>query len=905
MNIHFFIHYHTHPGQQIYVSGSSKELGAWDTSKAFELHYSGDGIWKGRTAIKEAGEQVRYQYILKNDNGVDHKEWGKVRSIKTNGPSKDNILLYDTWHWPGKEEKALNSDAFQKVIMAPDVKLKGRTSRAAKQLEFRIRVPRIGNQFQLCVLGNQKAIGNWNYENAIRLAYDQDTGDWRASVDISKLKGKVEYKYGIYNASSNKLITLEEGYNRSFELPYPDVSSYTCIKSDAGFNYGLGEWKGAGVSVPVFSLRSLNSYGIGEFQDLIPFISWAKKVGLKMVQILPVNENIAYHNWLDSYPYKSISVVALHPVFLNPEKMGRLQDEKQMRDFEELRLKLNKEKSVDYPRVMALKSRYYKMLFDQEKKKIFTSKAYKDFFKENEDWLIPYAAYAFLRDKNKTPDYKKWGKFSKYDKKKIEQLSKAGSADRDDVMIHYFIQFHLDLQLQEVTNYARKNGVVLKGDIPIGISPNSVEAWTEPHLFNLDGQAGAPPDDFAVKGQNWGFPTYKWEEMSKENFDWWKFRLQKMGQYFDAYRIDHILGFFRIWEIPMDAVEGILGHFNPALPLSADEMGQSGVQFDYDRYVKPYIRYHILYEHFGLFMHEVIEKYLDDFGYDVFSLKAEFDTQQKINDHFLKGIEEEQLTVKQRKIRNGLFNLVSNVIFLELGEDQWHPRVNMHSTSSYMELDDHSKMKLDMIYNDFYYRRHNDFWHQKGMEKLPAIISASEMLVCGEDLGMVPDCVPPIMDALDILTLEIQRMPKNPDKEFAHPADAPYLSVCTTSTHDMSTIRGWWESNREAIQRFYNLELGNNGEAPFYGEPWICQQILTQHLFSSAMWTIFPVQDLLAIDGSLRWDETHEEQINVPSDVRHHWKFRMYQSIEELEGAKEFNELLKTLIRESGRNSDF
>jgi 4-alpha-glucanotransferase len=905
MKIQFYIHYNTQPGQKISVTGSCEELGQWKEEDAFDLQYAGNGHWRGNLLLKNKPNKLKYHYLLKEDNGHSLWEWGEHRVIQLKDKKEDIFLLHDTWHWPGNDEKALYSSAFQKVIMPKNNKYQGKRSNAKKKLEFRIRVPRIGNQYQICVLGGPHKLGAWDWKRFIPMSFDKDSGDWRASVDVSKIHGSIAYKYGVVDSRTQEVITLEEGQDRYFMVPVPDMDQYTVVKSDAGFRFPLGLWKGAGVSVPVFSLRSDDSFGIGEFRDLIPFIRWSKSVGMKMVQILPINETIANHSWLDSYPYKSISVVALHPIYLNPIKMGRLKDEKKEKDFIKKARKLNREEDVNYIEVLDLKSRYFKLLYDQEKDKFFESKAYKEFYKENKDWLIPYAGYAYLRDKMGTADFRNWGDYRHYDRNEILKLIDDKSKVKDDILIHLFIQYHLDQQLREVTDFARENGVVLKGDIPIGISPNSVEAWTEPHLFNLDGQAGAPPDSFAIKGQNWGFPTYRWDAMAKENFDWWKFRLRKMNQYFDAYRIDHILGFFRIWEIPMHAVEGILGYFKPCLPLSAQEIEQKGIHFDYERLVKPYIRYHILYDHFGMMMHDVVDKYLDDAGYDQFKLKPEFDTQQKINAHFLNGIEEEDLTVKQRKIRDGLFDLVSNVIFLEIGENQWHPRVNMHFTSSYKDLDDHTRHHLDVLYNEFYYRRHNDFWYHKGMEKLPAILSASDMLVCGEDLGMVPDCVAPVMDQLNILSLEIQRMPKNPRVEFAHPSDAPFLSVCTTSTHDMSTIRGWWESDPEKIQKFYNDQLGNEGGAPFYAEPWICQQIITQHLYSTAMWVIFPIQDLLAMDGELRWSETHREQINVPSDVRHHWKFRMKQSIEELKKAKTFNELVKTMIHKSGRDSDF
>lgn len=869
------------------------------------MDYTQNGWWQKSIELKGKNEGISYKYFLVEANGEILEEWGEARLIGPWSTPDKTQLIFDSWMWPSAEEQSLYSSAFRKTVMRSTSRIIGKESKAKQILEFRIRVPRLTKGFQICLLGDKNVLGSWDYSKAIKLNRKAASVEWSASVDLSKCKGTISYKYGIFDLAAKKVVTLEEGIDRKFTVPDIKEKGEHCLRIDTGFRFPLGKWKGSGVSVPVFSLKSQNSWGIGEFPDLIPFIDWAKNTGMKMVQILPVNETIALHNWLDSYPYKSISVVALHPIFLNPYKMGSLKDKKKESAYEKERKKLNKIESVDYPAVMALKSSYFKLLFDQEKERFFDSSAFKNFFKENKDWLIPYAAYAFLRDKMGTPDFREWGDFKNYDPVKIEKLSKKGSRSRDDIIIHYFIQYHLDKQLSSVTEHARNKGVVLKGDIPIGISPNSVEAWTEPELFNLNGQAGAPPDDFAIKGQNWGFPTYNWDVMAKRGFEWWKNRLQKMSTYFDAYRIDHILGFFRIWEIPMHAVEGILGAFNPCLPLSADEIRHQAVPFNYDRMVNPYIRQHFLNELFGENTQDVIKLFLEETSTNKYRLKEAFNTQQKVNAYFLNGKEEEDLDDKNRMLRTGLFDLISNVIFLELGDDQWHPRVNMHFTRSYQELDEFTKSQLDKIYNDFYYHRHNDFWHQKGMEKLPAIISASEMLVCGEDLGMVPDCVPPVMNQLNILTLEIQRMPKNPKLEFAHPSDAPYLSVCTSSTHDMPTVRGWWEGDRQVIQRFYNQQLGNLGEAPNYAEPWVCQQIVTQHLHSSAMWAVFPVQDILAIDGLLRWEDTHGEQINVPSNVRHKWKYRMHQSIEDLLNAHDFNHLVKTLINEGGRNSDF
>jgi len=906
MKLTFNLHYYTTLGQQIFLSGSYGELGSWDPSKTIPLESKPNGFWEISLDLSPSDERLEYKYFMLDNDGNKHWEWGKNHFIDLKTHPKHEFYIADKWNSPSPAEKIMYKASFQNVIMKPGKNKAPITDLNDNRIfQLRIRVPRIGGNFKICVLGNQNQMGNWDRTKPLVLECGDDFPVWSGLIKLDELHFPLHYKFGIWDVKEKKLATLEEGFDRELagipDLPSPVIF----VKTDRNFRYPLGNWKGAGVAVPVFSLRSGNSFGAGDFTDLIDFIDWAKSVGMKMVQVLPVNETVASHNWLDSYPYKSISVMALHPIYLNLDKIGSLNDPKLMEEFAGHQERLNKQTHVDYPEVHRVKSRYYKLIFDQDGEKLFNSNSFKQFFRTNKDWLVPYAAFVYLRDQYKTPDFRQWGDFRRYDRYKIEALSEPGTPSRDDVVVHYFIQYHLDKQLKEAANYARKNGIILKGDIPIGISPNSVEAWTEPHLFNLDAQAGAPPDDFAVKGQNWGFPTYNWEEMAKDNYSWWVRRMQKMTDYFDTYRIDHILGFFRIWEVPSDSVEALLGHFNPALPLSAEEIESHGIRFDYERFTQPYIRHHLLVARFGEETDQIITQYLDDLGDQKYRLKEQFNNQQKINAHFLAGIEEEDLDDQKRNIRDGLFDLVSNVILVSTGYNQWHPRISMTKTSSFDELDYWTKERLTEIYNDYFYKRHEEFWYTKGMEKLPAITAVGDLLVCGEDLGMIPACVPKAMDELNILSLEIQRMPKDPTKKFAHPADAPYLSVCTTSTHDMSTIRGWWEEDRTKTQLFYNQELGNWGAAPYFAEPDICRQIIAQHLYSPAMWVTLPIQDLLAMDSELRWNETQQEQINLPANVRHKWRYRMKQSIEELKKADKFNELLRSLIKATGRNSDY
>lgn len=225
----------------------------------------------------------------------------------------------------------------------------------------------------------------------------------------------------------------------------------------------------------------------------------------------------------------------------------------------------------------------------------------------------------------------------------------------------------------------------------------------------------------------------------------------------------------------------------------------------------------------------------------------------------------------------------------------------MENTDSFRNLPEQVKAPLKALYVDYFYRRQDDFWKREAMEKLPALRRSTNMLICGEDLGMVPHCVPEVMDELGILSLEIQRMPKASGTAFFHPKDAPYRSVVTPSTHDMSTLRGWWEEDRQLIQRFFNEVMGYEGTAPYFCEPWVNRLLVEQHLQSPAMWAIFQLQDLMGIDGELRRENPHDERINIPANPKHYWRYRMHLTLEALQVADRFNGVLRGALRESGR----
>jgi 4-alpha-glucanotransferase len=907
MFIQFQIEYKTWPGQQIMLSGSLTQLGSGKMEEAVPMEYVeySNGIWKYQIETDEK-TTFNYRYFLKDDNfGTVTEEWGKNREFIPAAKSFQSVLLADHWHSMSDPYYALLSSAFTDAVFRqatlPSLPGKEKKKKGIT-LVFKPSVSRIMPGHRVVVAGSPESMGAWDNKKAIPLT---NTGfpEWQGMVTIPLTEFPIKYKYLIQN-EKGEILFWEKSPNRIFSLPIGDVPDCVEIK-DEKFDFPQFPWKGAGLAIPLFSLRRDEGWGTGEFCDLKLLTDWAVETGIQLIQILPVNDTIARHSWQDSYPYAAISVFALHPVYINLLQIGSLDSETTGKIMEEQGSFLNKLGKIDYEAVMMLKSRYFKLIYDQQKKQFLSDTGFIDFFENNKSWLKPYAAFSYLRDLFNTPDFSGWIGYNRFTPELLDGLTDPASPQYDDIAIHYFIQYHAHLQLSEATGYARSKGVILKGDLPIGIYRDSMDAWINPVLYHMDCQAGAPPDDFSATGQNWRFPTYNWEIMASDNYAWWQQRLRHMSEYFDAFRIDHILGFFRIWEIPESQVQGLMGCFNPSIPYTRNEILSRGIRFDENRFCKPYIREHFLDSLFGDETLYIKNTFLTEYAPGCYNLVADMDTQSKAESRFTPdkdtGTEERN---RMDLIREGMYSLISEVIFLEKennGEKIYFPRNSFHSTRSYQELDFETKQKLDEIYIDYFYRRNENFWRGKALTKLPAIKGATNMLLCGEDLGMVPACVPEVMNELGILSLEVQRMPKDPKIEFGYPANYPYMSVATPSSHDTSTIRGWWEENNAKTQKFYNQILGNHGQAPESCTPEMVRQVIVQHLYSPSMWAVFPIQDLLGLDEKLRLPYPQAERINEPGNPNHYWRYRLHISLEELMEQKEFNEKLRTMIDESGR----
>ncbi len=880
MKLKFCIDYRTAWGESLHVNIAYYSLDG--TVKRYNLMMqTEDGErWTLETAALESRQHplshIVYLYQVENADGeVLRHEWDMVPRIYYFDSSKDYVFP-DQWR-----DMPLPFHLYTNAYLTM---MHGRTDEHVEALRlplfrrtltFRVSAPQLLPGQAVAICGSHPAIGNWNTSRYLRMEYAGQQ-EWILTVNALGMIFPLEYKYVVVDDKTHAFVCWEEGDNRVVSVDSIDGNTSELPDGQVLMLYGeplrLREqiWRAAGVAIPVFSLRSEHSYGVGDFGDLRRLVDWAVLTGMRVIQILPVNDTTVNHGWQDSYPYNIISVFALHPHYIDLEAAGTLKSKQKMTQYRRRQQELNALSYSDYEAVDRVKMEYLRELFEEKGKVVMDSDDFKTFVRDNEEWLKPYAEWLSQNNQN-TPTIQNTQSF------------------------YFFLQFLLHQQLKAAADYARSKGVILKGDLPIGVNRESVETKEHPELFHLDSQTGAPPDVFTSKGQNWGFPTYQW---SDGLISWFHKRLHHMEQYFDAIRIDHILGFFRVWEIPEDAIDGLLGHFSPSLPLTVGEIEYFGLAFRKELFTRPFINDRLIDRIFGIHAQYVRDTFLVRKAYNLYDLREDYATQRKVATAFADRRDESSLW-----IRDGLMRLISNVLFVEdpRQPEMYHPRIGILNEPIYEALGSEDKDAFVRLYNNYFYQRHSMYWGQQALKRLPAILKDSRMLICGEDLGMLPDCVEPVLDKLRILTLEIQQMPKQQGFEFAHLEANPYRSVSTISTHDMSPLRLWWQESPERRQRFYVTMLQKEGRAPEQLPAHLAEEIIARHLYCPSMLCILALQDWLAMDGELRSKHPQDERINVPSDPYNRWKWRMHVTIEQLIAAERYNNKVKTMITRSKR----
>lgn len=897
MKLFFYLQYATIFGQdlRLNIMGETTAKGDRASENTVYAMTTVDGkMWQCEIELEKAPKSINYFYSIDKWGKEERKEWQTVtHRLDMNVPNASEYKIYNRWT-DIPYDSFLYSSAFTDCVnrrhheAVPTIKYE-------KTLRLIVRAPQLRKGERLYVTGESSCLGNWHADRALKMV-EHNYNEWMVDMNVDAFdEAETELKF--IATTDNGDVLWETGYNRTLAIPEMANGEVRVEEMDQAF-FEICDRKLAGTLIPVFSLRTRGSFGVGDFGDLKMMIDWVAETHQKVLQVLPINDTTSTHTWTDSYPYSCISIFAIHPQFADLRQLPAVADKEKAAAFEALREELNQLPQIDYERVNNAKIEYLRIIFEQEGGEVLKSAGFKAFLKESAHWLVPYAQYCHLRDTYGNVDFNTWKGHEVWHEKDRETLLNARTKEYKEVAFYYYVQYVLHVQMRAAHEYAMARGVILKGDIPIGVNRKGCDVWHEPHYFNLNLQAGAPPDSFSVNGQNWGFPTYNWQRMLEDGCQWWLRRFQNMSKYFDAYRIDHVLGFFRIWATPTTCVHALQGQFAPSLAMTREEIESYGLHFQEKLFTTPFIARWVVDRVFGPHADAVVEKYLNHEHDDIFSLKPEYDTERKIEAAFVGKDGADDVWV-----RDGLYALASDVLFVRDINDsnKFHPRITAQLNFMYEALVDSDKEKFNRLYNNYYYHRNNNFWYNEAMKKLPVLVQATRMLVCAEDLGMVPDCVAWVMNELRILSLELQQMPKDPSVRFGELWKNPYRSVCTLSTHDMPTLRQWWDEDMERTQDYYNSQLYRSGAAPHPLPGWLAKEIVTNQLYCPSMLCVLLLQDWFAIDEKLRLADANAERINIPANPRHYWRYRMHLNIEDLIANKEYNDNIKELIRQTGR----
>lgn len=840
--IEFIVIFHTDDNATIQVKYCFRTTGGEESENRLQLEKSSPDTWNGILTFDNNVTELSYGYEVVRNGTTVRNEWGDTPHKISLENTDTSWKLFDKW-FDAPFCNYMQSGLFKKFhthntpatgcgkITIP--------STSPDILLFDIQACGLTADETVVLTGDADELGNWEPLRGIRMT-NTAFNRWQCIADVSAIRNRtLNFKFVTLD-TKNGNIQWESGDNRTLFIACEEQPTIRRVTFE-GIKFREPDLRIAGTVIPLFSLRSESSWGIGDFGDLKKMAEWLAATGQHVLQLLPVNDTTIYGGEGDSYPYNCVSVFALHPQYINIPALPAIKDGRTRAAFLRRAKRLNDSRTFDYPAVNELKENYLRKLYQESGEKLLDTPEFKLFEKEQQSWLKPYCAYRFL-SKKICPGPGNWNKYDSYKEDTYERLTKEYDDAAHEMRYHALVQYFLYKQLKEAHEYSLSLGVAIKGDIPIGVAPDGADVWCDKKLFNRQGSAGAPPDAFSADGQNWGFPTYNWETMALDGYSWWKRRLKYMSNFFDAYRIDHILGFFRIWEIPSYVSSGLSGHFRPSIPLTIEEIEKAGFYFDPSQHS---------------------------------CAKATAIPADKPAD--LLFIPDETLP------------------------GHYHPRIMASETNSYRALGERNKQAFNRLYEDFFYHRHTNFWFEEAMKKLTPLLSATTMTACGEDLGMIPACVPWAMNNLQILSLEIQRMPKQYGTRFAHTEEYPYLSVATPSTHDMSTLREWWTENPDDTQHFYNEIIGREGKAPTTMDGTTAKAILAMHLKSPSMLTMIAWQDWMAIDERLRHPDAHEERINIPANRDHVWNYRMHITIEELCKQRAFNETVSQMIQEAGR----
>lgn len=951
----FSIHYSTHWREHLFICGSFPELGAWKASAAVPLNYAG-GNWVGTVSVPTGS--VEYKYFVRSeiDNTMRWEEGANRQQVFTDDLARgEAVFVRDVWQLaPTLNDEIAASSAVRKVMLRrPNPSALPHLSERKKGrvvVQFEVPVPLLSPGETVCVVGSTPARAFWSGRKSFEMT-DQFAPLFCARVEFGLEEFPITYKYMVTHVDGSAPDVIENDPVRTVHAPITiDAASHdpvvfgcggaplsfadaaaqghlavpageTCfaarllIVRDAPFRYPAPrQLRAAGMAIPVFSIRTESSVGCGEFADLPKMAEFCERCGLRMLQLLPITDTMVnFIHWSDSYPYSSVSAFALHPIYVSIPQITPLPDGMAAR-IETARKKLDLDK-MDYSDTLRTKLGFLEEIynFHLQNGNIERDAEFRAFMRDSQYWLPAYAAFKTLATRFGTTRWSEWPEeFRNPTAGLINGLCSPSHPDFPRVQFHMWVQHHLDRQLRAASEACAQRRVALKGDLPIGVDMQGADTWWARKFFVMTAQAGAPPDPFSAVGQNWKLPLYNWDAIIADNFEWWANRLRVMSRHFHAYRVDHILGFYRIWSIPAYCVSGMHGHFSPGQGIHRSWLEQHGIRDPFKRLTTPYITRPMVEQEFGAETDDIIRTFLHPTSDGLLAFKAEFDTEVKVA-----SFEERRLNInndsppevlKALDLRLKHFWMLTNSVCLYQDDEDpnvFYPRFGITKSPSWQALGQDWRAQLERLCNDYFYNWHDQVWCESAHRKFPHLKRASDMLICGEDLGLLAPCVAPIMAFYRLLGLRVQRMPADPKKKFSHPNDYEYGVVATTSTHDMPPLRAWWQiSDRRAftdaewarhiqsedykaedekLTHFWRYMLANWGDRPAVLPADQVERIVDMHMFCPAALAVFPLQDLLAIvGGDLVHENPHAELINNPANRKHYWQYRMRPTVEYL-----------------------
>ncbi len=640
-----------------------------------------------------------------------------------------------------------------------------------------------------------------------------------------------------------------------------------------------------GVAIPVAALRGEGGLGIGEFADLPKLGEWCRDCGLDFIQILPVNDT-----GFQASPYSALSAFALHPVYLRLVNLPELDDRrKAMQDLRKEIVKaggeLEERPRVVFHEIAEIKLGFLKRIYELSKSFIAADTAFSAWLDRN-SWVRIYAAYSLLKEMNGGASWVNWKEYRNASQEDIEALW-AAKEHENELLFFAWVQKRLEDQFRDAAVELDGMGVFLKGDLPILMSEDSADVWAHPDLFRRDLRAGAPPDMFSEIGQNWGFPIYDWEALGKQDYAWWRERLERADLFYHAFRIDHVLGFFRIWAIPEKEVSGILGYFRPSRYITADELRAKGFDDARIRWMSlPHVSGSEIQRTFGVDTLWAEREWFQRIGNEDLFL-----FQDRVSERFIRG-----LSLPPER-RSALIGWYRNRTLVEAEKDLFAPAWYRDGSRAYGTLNDGEKRLFGEIVSR-YFRESESDWSAEAEKLLGFMKKTTHMLPCAEDLGVVPDCVPVVLGKLGILSLKIPRWArkyKEPGEPYIPPRDYPFLSVCAASVHDTTTLRDWWE--HEADRESFWGSLGYSGPPPRELVPEAAERLFEGLLAAGSALAMFQLQDYLALSGTFRTDDPEEERINVPGTVTAaNWSYRLPMTLGALRSDEDLCRRIRNLV---------